>query len=181
MTPAIPSPRRPQAGPRRLAVLAMVAAVAFVALACSSSKKADTATSGTTTTTAAISSTTTAATGGTASGTSSVNVATTSLGKVVVDSKGLTLYFYKNDTGSTSTCTGACANAWPAATVTGTPSAGDGVTGTLTTTTTDGATQLVLDGHPLYRFSGDKAPGDVNGQGVGNVWYAAGPDGQPVS
>jgi predicted lipoprotein with Yx(FWY)xxD motif len=166
----------------RLAVLALVAALAVVAIACSSSKKATTAS--TTTTAAGATSTTAGGTGTTtgAAGSTSVTVATTSLGPVVVDDKGFTLYFYKKDTGPTSTCSGTCATAWPPATVSGTATAGGGVTAPLTTTTgSDGKVQLVLGGHPLYRFSGDTKTGDVTGQGVGGVWSAAGADGQPVS
>ena len=171
-----PSPRRRRS---RLAVLGLVAAVAVLALACGSSKNSSSGAASTTTTAAAAApgANTTVA----AAGSASIKVATTSLGPVVVDSKGLTLYFFKNDTGSTSTCSGGCATAWPAATVTGTPNASSDVTAPLTTTTrTDGTIQLVLGGHPLYRFSGDTKAGDVTGQDVGNVWYAAGADGQPV-
>jgi predicted lipoprotein with Yx(FWY)xxD motif len=167
--------------PKRLhlAVLGLLGAVAVLAIACGSSKSSGygaAPTTSTTATAAAGANTTVAAAGST-----SVKVATTSLGPVVVDSKGLTLYFFKNDTGSASTCSGGCATAWPAATVTGTPNASSDVTAPLTTTTrADGSVQLVLGGHPLYRFSGDAKAGDVTGQGVGNVWYAAGADGKPV-
>jgi len=182
-----PAPSRFGGTSRRVAVVAMVAVLALAGAACSSSKKSTAAT--TTTAAAGSSSTTTTTSGGSTS--ASANVATTSLGVVVVDDKGFTLYFYKNDSTATSTCVGACATAWPPATASGTPTAGTGVTGTLTATTRpDGSTQLVLGpatageglgGHPLYRYSGDTKPGDVSGQGIGGVWSAAGPDGQPVS
>ena len=175
---ALHRPRR-----SRLAVLGLVAAVAVLALACGSSKNSGygavpaTTTTTTTTVAAAAGANTTVA----AAGSASVKVATTSLGPVVVGSKGFTLYFFKNDTGSTSTCSGGCAAAWPAATATGTPNASSDVTAPLTTTTrADGTIQLVLGGHPLCRFSGDAKAGDVTGQDVGNVWYAAGADGQPI-
>jgi len=168
-----PSRRRP------LALMAVVAALAVLAIACSSSKKASTATAGTAVTSTTAATTGTGSSGSSASG--SLAVATTSLGTVVVDAQGMTLYQYRKDTGPTSTCTGGCATAWPPAIVTGPPSGGAGVTGTVTVTTRpDGSTQLVLAGHPLYRFAGDSKPGDVNGQGVGSVWNATGPDGQPV-
>lgn len=176
----------------RAALLAVLAALALIALACGSSKKATEAGAGDTTSTTAArttavddgygssakSSTTTAS--GSASGTS-VAVGTTSLGQVIVDDKGFTLYLFEKDTGPTSTCVDACAKAWPPATVTGSPTAGTGVTGALTTTTRpDGTTQIVLAGHPLYRFAADTAPGDVNGQGVGGTWYAVSPSGEAV-
>jgi predicted lipoprotein with Yx(FWY)xxD motif len=176
---------------RRAAAVALVATLALAGAACSSSKKSTSSTTtsgayGSTSTTSVSSSTTS---GG--SGAASATVATTSLGSVMVDAKGFTLYFYKKDTAETSTCEGGCATAWPPAIVSGPPVAGDGVTGTLTTTARpDGSTQLVfgpatagkgLGGHPLYRYSGDTKPGDVNGQGIGGVWSAAGPDGQPMT
>jgi predicted lipoprotein with Yx(FWY)xxD motif len=112
-----------------------------------------------------------------------VKVATVPLGKVLVDAKGFTLYRFDNDTvAGKSTCTGGCASAWPAATVTGTPVAGTGIDATKLTTLTraDGKTQLQIAGHPLYRFVGDAKPGDTKGEGVINKWYAAGPDGNKV-
>jgi predicted lipoprotein with Yx(FWY)xxD motif len=132
----------------RLVIVAFIAILALTAAACGSSKKSDTtdAAAGNTTSTTAGSTTTKPAAG--ASG-ASIALADTSLGKVVVDSDGRTLYLFEKDTGPTSTCTDACAKAWPAATVTGTPTAGDGVTGTISTTTrADGTTQIVLNGHP---------------------------------
>ncbi|MGZ4706426.1 MAG: COG4315 family predicted lipoprotein [Acidimicrobiales bacterium] len=177
---------------QRAALFALLGVVALLALACGSSKKTTDA-AGTTTTSASGSSTTasdgygsgstssTAAGSGAATGSASVSVGTTSLGQVIVDQQGYTLYLFEKDTGPTSTCVDACAKAWPAATVTGTPTAGTGVTGALTTTTrADGSTQLVLAGHPLYRFAADGAPGDVMGQDVGGVWYAVSPSGGTV-
>jgi predicted lipoprotein with Yx(FWY)xxD motif len=112
--------------------------------------------------------------------TSTVDVATSPLGKVLVDQAGETLYLFEQDTGTTSTCYGDCAGNWPALTVSGSSTEGPGVHGTLgTTTRKDGATQLTLDGHPLYTFAGDQ-PGDLNGEGLFNLWYAISPDGKAV-
>jgi predicted lipoprotein with Yx(FWY)xxD motif len=116
-----------------------------------------------------------------ATGAASITLADSSLGKVVVDANGLTLYAYMKDTGGTSTCSGACANAWPPAIATGTPAAGTGITATLTAITRDdGTKQLKLGDWPLYRFAGDAAKGDVNGQGSNSVWYVVGADGAPI-
>ena len=188
------APIRPTASRRRrTALFAVLAGLALIALACGSSKKSTATAAGDTTSTStsttasssttadgsgSSSSTTTAS--GSASG-ASVSVGTTSLGPVIVDDKGFTLYLFEKDTGPTSTCVDACAKAWPPATVTGTPTAGSGVTGALTTTTRpDGTTQIVLAGHPLYRFAADTAPGDVSGQDVGGTWYAVSPAGATV-
>lgn len=109
-------------------------------------------------------------------------VASTSLGDVLVDADGMTVYLFTQDTGSTSTCEGDCAETWPAVTVEGDPVAGEGVDASLlgTTERPDGSTQLTYAGHPVYLFAGDSAPGDVNGQGVGGVWWVIAPDGTAV-
>lgn len=106
------------------------------------------------------------------------------LGQIVVDSKGMTLYAYANDTPSVSTCTGACATIWPPLTVAAgvTPMAGAGVTGTLgTITRADGTLQVTLNGMPLYNYSKDTKAGDTNGQGVGGVWSVVTAAGAPAS
>jgi predicted lipoprotein with Yx(FWY)xxD motif len=126
--------------------------------------------------------TTAAASGGAAAaGTVSVTLADSKLGKIVVDANGMTLYAFLKDTGGTSVCSGGCANAWPPAAATGTPTAGTGITGALTTVARpDGSMQLKLGDWPLYRFAGDAAAGDTNGQGSGSTWYVVGADGQPI-
>jgi predicted lipoprotein with Yx(FWY)xxD motif len=96
------------------------------------------------------------------------------LGTVLVDGNGMTLYLFESDTGSTSTCTGGCADAWPPALTSGDPSAtGDASSSMLGTTTRDDVTtQVTYNDHPLYTYSGDTGPGDTNGQGVGDTWFA---------
>ena len=108
-------------------------------------------------------------------------MADTTLGKIVVDSDGRTLYAFTNDTDGTSTCTGACATAWPAATVTADPVPGPGVTATLSLVDApDGGTMLKAGKWPLYRFAGDATAGDTNGQGSGGVWFVVRADGTLV-
>ena len=126
--------------------------------------------------------TTAAASGGAAAtGAASITLADSKLGKIVVDGNGMTLYAFLKDTGGTSVCSGGCANAWPPAAATGTPTAGTGITGALTTVARpDGSMQLKLGDWPLYRFAGDAAAGDTNGQGSGSTWYVVGADGQPI-
>jgi predicted lipoprotein with Yx(FWY)xxD motif len=115
-----------------------------------------------------------------------VGVANTSLGNVLVDSQGRTLYLFKKDTGTTSTCTGACAAAWPPLRASGKPTVGSGASASMlgTTKRSDGKPQVTYNGHPLYRFTGDKAPGDTNGQGVsafGASWFALSAAGNQAS
>jgi predicted lipoprotein with Yx(FWY)xxD motif len=96
----------------------------------------------------------------------------TSIGPVLADSKGFTLYWYSKDTRMTSACTGGCATAWPP--VIGKPAAAMGVrlTGKLgTITRAGGMTQATYKGHPLYTYAGDTAPGQVKGNGLGGVWH----------
>jgi predicted lipoprotein with Yx(FWY)xxD motif len=92
---------------------------------------------------------------------------------LLTNAEGLTLYWFAPDTSTKSACYGSCAAYWPP--VTGTPSAGPGVTGTLgTITRTGGATQATYDGHPLYTYIGDSAPGTASGNNInlnGGLWH----------
>jgi predicted lipoprotein with Yx(FWY)xxD motif len=111
-----------------------------------------------------------------------VAAADSDLGKIVVDGEGRTLYVLLADESSESTCYDECEDNWPALTVDGDPVAGEGVDGSLlgTSARTDGSMQVTLDGHPLYHFGGDQAAGDVNGQGVGDVWFVVSPSGKTI-
>jgi predicted lipoprotein with Yx(FWY)xxD motif len=97
---------------------------------------------------------------------------------VLVNDKGMTLYYYKPDTASTVACTGGCATNWPPVVFSGSgaPTGGDGVTGKLAVLTGANGAQVTYNGHPLYTFIADKAPGDTVGQGKGGVWFVATPD-----
>ena len=123
----------------------------------------------------------TAAAGAAAGSGMALATAESSLGTVLVDAGGLTLYAFTPDTGGVPTCVDSCADAWPPALVEGEPTV-DGVDAALVATVEHpaGGTQLVVDGHPLYTFAGDAAPGDVNGQGSGDAWFAVAPDGTLV-
>jgi predicted lipoprotein with Yx(FWY)xxD motif len=99
-----------------------------------------------------------------------------SLGNYLVDDKGMTLYVFKNDTAGTSACNGNCATIWPPLSAQAAPTGGTGVTGAFgLLTRSDGSQQVTYNNLPLYYFSGDKNPGDTNGQGVGGVWKVAAP------
>ena len=106
-------------------------------------------------------------------GAPTVSASDTALGVVLADADGFTLYTFANDTEGTSNCADGCAEAWPPVLVDGGPVAGPDVDGSLlgTTERADGTTQLTYDGRPLYRFGGDPAPGDTNGEGVADVWF----------
>ena len=108
-------------------------------------------------------------------GTPVLKVATKAhVGRVLVDTKGFTLYRYTPDGhGGKSVCMGQCIKFWPPATVKGAgPFTASGVKGTIgTTTRPDGAKQLTLNGMPLYRFVKDTNKADVNGQGFQHIWF----------
>jgi predicted lipoprotein with Yx(FWY)xxD motif len=115
-----------------------------------------------------------------------VDVATSGLGQILVDSQGRTLYLFAKDTGTQSECTGACASAWPPLGATGNPTVGGGADAALVASTTrsDASPQITYAGHPLYLFSGDQNPGDTNGEGVvafGASWYAVSPAGTQIT
>jgi predicted lipoprotein with Yx(FWY)xxD motif len=150
-----------------------VAAVAAMALAaCSSSSKG----SGAGTTPSTLPPTTVAPTPTTVAGGSGTTAQTVALadskdGKILVDGNGMTLYVNEKDKPGAPACTGACLQAWPPLTASGTPSAGAGVTGQLATVMlTDGTKQVTVNGSPLYTWTADKKAGDVTGQGV-NGFY----------
>jgi predicted lipoprotein with Yx(FWY)xxD motif len=90
------------------------------------------------------------------------------VGSVVVDAQGRTLYRFTAEAQGRPVCTGACVSTWPPATVATTAGLPAHVA---TVRREDGKLQLTYDGHPLYRYSGDRSTADANGQGVGGQWY----------
>jgi predicted lipoprotein with Yx(FWY)xxD motif len=133
---------------------------------------------------AVISPTTAAAVTGTVATTLTLTVAKSdTLGEYLADGQGKTVYLYTPDSPNKSTCTGNCATAWPPLTVQGKPTGGTGVEASQLATITrdDGTTQVTYYGWPLYYFGGDAAAGDVNGQGVANVWYLVSPAGEKIT
>jgi predicted lipoprotein with Yx(FWY)xxD motif len=110
-----------------------------------------------------------------ASAGATVKTATIAGVTVLTNANGFTLYWFAPDTPTTSKCYGVCAGYWPP--VTGTPSAGRGVTGTLATIKrSDGTAQITYNGHPLYTYVGDTAPGQTFGNNItlnGGLWHEA--------
>jgi predicted lipoprotein with Yx(FWY)xxD motif len=104
------------------------------------------------------------------------------LGKFLADQDGRTLYVFLKDTKSVSNCSGGCAATWPPLKTQDKPSGQNGVDGSLlgTIQRDDGSTQVTYNGWPLYYYAPDQALGDTKGQGVGQVWYVVGPDGNPI-
>jgi predicted lipoprotein with Yx(FWY)xxD motif len=117
-----------------------------------------------------------------AAGGPTVNLGETSLGSVLVDGEGKTLYIFTADSGGKSVCNGECAAAWPPLLGDAAPTLGTGLTASDFTTITrdDGASQIAFFGMPLYYFAADAAAGDVKGQGLNDKWYVIGADGTPI-
>ena len=153
---------------RKIWGAAGLAALALAVSACASSSSSSAATGSTP---AAAGSSPAAS----ASAASSTTLTARTIGsqQVLTNSAGLTVYWFAPDTSTTSKCTGSCATYWPP--VKGPATAGSGVTGTLgTITRSDGTTQATYDGHPLYTYAGDTAPGQAKGNGLnvsGGLWY----------
>ena len=105
-----------------------------------------------------------------------VSTKTSSLGTFLVDGQGRTLYLWDADHGPRSTCTAACAQAWPPLTTTAAPKASGAVKSSLlgTATRADGSREVTYAGHPLYTYAGDTRPGQVTGEGsnsFGAPWW----------
>jgi predicted lipoprotein with Yx(FWY)xxD motif len=123
-----------------------------------------------------------ATTAAVAAATGTVQVADTSLGEVLVDQAGMTLYLFTKDTpGQPSTCVDKCLAAWPALTE-ASPKAGTGVDASKLSTIarTDGTAQVAYAGWPLYYYAEDVKPGDVTGQDVNKVWFVLDASGNAI-
>ena len=168
---------------RPIGLLASAAVIAVVALTFAAG--AHVATAGATHPTVAIEPSVNAALVTRNSPRPTVQVRRTGLGQILVDSRGRTLYLFKKDTGGKSACSGSCAANWPPLLATGRPTAGTGVKASKLATTrrSDGKTQVVYNGHPLYRFIGDGMPGNTNGEGLtafGARWFVVSPAGNEI-
>lgn len=163
---------------RMIVAGAAIAAAACLVTACGSTSSTSStgSTSGTSSTTA------TSPASSTGSGLDKALRTTTNstLGAIVVDGSGRTLYRFEKDSASppASNCTGACAQLWPPVLV-GTQISLSGVDRSLlgTIKRSDGSVQLTLHGWPLYRYAGDSAPGQINGEGLDGTWFAVRPTG----
>jgi predicted lipoprotein with Yx(FWY)xxD motif len=112
-------------------------------------------------------------------------IAASPLGRILVDSKGITLYDFVKDSHGMSSCYGACAALWPPLTTSGKPIAGPGVRASLlgTTKRNDGKREVTYNGHPLYYFVSDRKPGQTTGQGVnqfGGPWWVLSAAGKEI-
>lgn len=144
----------------RVAALCMLAAGSAVIAACGSSSGSATSSPAATATPASP----------------TVSTHSTSLGIVLTNQQGLTLYYFTPEKGGTIACTGTCATTWPALTTPGTASGPSTVTGTFATVNLpDGSKEVTYNGWPLHTYAKDTSPGQTTGQGVGGKWFVATP------
>lgn len=167
--------------PFTLSILAL-ALVAGIA-GCGSGGSSSTSTTAATTPMKTATSSHTTVSSGTAA---TVGTAKTPLGTILVNGQGRTLYLFVADTGSSSTCSSACAAVWPPLLTKGAPKAtGSAMASKLgTTKRSDGTTQVTYAGHPLYTYTPDSAAGQTTGQGVssfGAPWYVLTSSGAQVT
>ncbi len=175
---------------KRMPVAARLAAgvtgavgVALLAAACSSGGSSSSTGAASGSPAGASSSGSAAASG---SGKTVITTASASGSTFLTDGSGRAVYLWAKDTGDVSTCTGACAGAWPPVTASGTVTAsGSAKASDLgTITRSDGTKQVTYDGHPLYYFAGDSGPGTATGQGSDNFgakWWLVAPSGSDIT
>jgi predicted lipoprotein with Yx(FWY)xxD motif len=115
-----------------------------------------------------------------------VSSAKTKLGRILVDSRGRTLYLFEKDRNGKSACSGQCAAFWPPLITSGKPRVSKGAKASLIgmTRRADGRMQVTYNQHPLYTFAKDKKAGQTNGEGLnafGAKWYVVSPAGRKIS
>jgi predicted lipoprotein with Yx(FWY)xxD motif len=169
----------------RVAGLAAVVVVALTVAACGS---ASNTTSSSSSTAAAAASPATSSASATPASAKGIAISTTkgSAGVYLTGASGKALYLWEADSNGMSSCSGACAQAWPPVLTKGTPIAAHGVaSGDLATITrSDGTKQVTYKGHPLYYFVGDTAAGSTKGQGsdaFGAKWWLVAPSGAAIT
>jgi predicted lipoprotein with Yx(FWY)xxD motif len=114
--------------------------------------------------------------------TTRVEITQSSLGPILTDQDGRTLYAFTQDKSGISACTGECIATWPALISRQAVAAGPGADKALLAQTTraEGTAQATYGEWPLYYYVGDVGPGDVDGQGVDGVWFVVGADGKLI-
>jgi predicted lipoprotein with Yx(FWY)xxD motif len=158
-----------------VSVIGFLAAISMILAACASSVQANQPTTG---------SNPNAPQPALAAGEAVINVSTDpTLGKILVDGKGMTLYVFTKDAPDKSNCDAGCLANWPPLLTQGAPQLGAGVDDSLvgSTTLADGRKIVTYNHMPLYYYVADSKPGDTTGQDVGSVWFVVSPDGKAVA
>ena len=114
-----------------------------------------------------------------------ISVRSTAYGKILVNSKGDTLYLWAKDKNDKSACSGGCLDVWPFVLISGTPTAGPGVNAKLLgTIKVKGGNELTYNKHPLYTYVSDVKPGIISGEGnksFGAPWWVVSPAGDAIT
>ncbi|MBE3564260.1 MAG: hypothetical protein IMW90_00870 [Thermogemmatispora sp.] len=158
----------------------LILAAGIVLAACGSSTSS-TGTSSTTSNTSTSGSMTATPTTASMPGSVVVKVATISLNglstAILTDTQGKTLYYFTPDTPTQSACTGSCASTWPPLLFqgSGSPQSASPLPGKLSVVHDAHGQQVAYNGHLLYRYAGDTAPGQAHGNGIGGRWFVATP------
>lgn len=94
---------------------------------------------------------------------------------ILTNAQGMTLYYFKPDTATTTACTGSCAKNWPPLVFSssGSPTSAAALPGALSVVNDSNGQQVEYNGHMLYTFSGDTAPGQTHGEGIKGIWFVA--------
>jgi predicted lipoprotein with Yx(FWY)xxD motif len=172
-----------------IATAAVAAGIALAATACSSGSSSSSPAAPAASSATAQASSPYATASASSSGSTAAMIKLSSVssipGKFLVDAQGRTMYLFEADKSGTSTCSGACAAAWPPVTVSGSPQAGSGVDQALlgTVKRDDGTMQLTYNKHPLYYFAADTSAGQDHGQGskeFGAGWYVVNAKGSKI-
>ncbi len=165
---------------RRSLVITMSLFMAMLLAACGSSTTTGSSPSGSSPTAAATTAPTTAPTSSSASAIVQTSTATVKgqSKTILTDAQGKTLYYLTADTATKAACTGGCAHVWPPLLFTGSggPTSSTPLSGKLTVQTDANGSQVEYNGHPLYTFSKDTAPGQTNGEGLFGKWFVCTPD-----
>jgi predicted lipoprotein with Yx(FWY)xxD motif len=170
----------------RVAGLLALAISAIAVAGCGSASSSTSSTAAAAQPAPAASSATTSTSSSDESGPEEVGTAKGSAGTYLTADEGRAVYLWVADTGNKSSCSGACAKAWPPVETKGQPKAEDGVNASDlgTTTRSDGTEQVTYKGHPLYYFVADKSKGATKGQGsnsFGAVWWLVAPSGSAIT
>ncbi len=160
--------------PRLGATALSLTALALIVAGCGGSSTTSSTSSGQPTTTSA---TNAASSTGAAAAATVSTASTPKLGTIIVNSSGMALYDFQKDTATKSACYGSCAKVWPPLMTSGAPKSAGGAEASKlgTVKRTDGTTQVTYNGHPLYTYTADMRPGEVNGNGItsfGGAWHA---------
>ena len=159
---------------RRSAGLAVLVAAVLLVAACGDDNGGTNAQAGSTTSAGGETSTTTTEAPATGAAAPVSTASNPTLGRILVDAKGMTVYVFDSDKDGKSACAGGCATAWPPVVLeagASLPTTGDLAADLTTAARTDGAQQVAYKGRPLYRFAADTKPGDAKGDGQGGIWH----------